>query len=624
MSIQKKRLAMPFGLRVATCASAPRLVISAMTLALGLSFAPFTHAASVDVGLAFDGASIHNAVPWHVVPELVQTTPDSNGAVGPDHVVVMVNGRFAVHQKSDGALLQEKDLVVFWGDSGADIGPVADYSVWDPRILYDSATQRWFAVSVGAPLASIDDVMPVSLLLAVSRTTDPTQEWAGFEINTDPDNGGGNMDYPTLGVNADGVYVAGKMLPFTWPMNKLLGIDVLVIPKSDLLAATPTIANATLFVKVPWGDESESRRNAQPVVDLDGGGLPETLVDFSATSPKARPITMQINGPITAPTLGERRTVAKVRPTSMSWPVSADQPGDKPNLYVGMGSSGSAVKRNGTIWAVQNLLGEKYGNDAIRWLRIDPEQNKVIESGVIEHPDLDLSYPSIAVNDHDDVVIGVSGSSETQYGSAYALAGQTLGGVTFFGDLELLVPGVADYYINAADYFPGAGTRNGWNDYTTTVVDPSDPHTFWTFQEYVSAVDEWSVAAVEMSFVGCEGIADGPAFESLRCRIHELRGLVAAESQFYGLQKKLANDLRAAGKHINKARARCTQEKSSSAIGKVMAAAKRMQKCIDRLDDADAELSPELREEYKAAATPIQQDAVLLQGQVACPDDAPW
>ena len=42
------------------------------------------------------------------------------------------------------------------------------------------------------------------------------------------------------------------------------------------------------------------------------------------------------------------------------------------------------------------------------------------------------------------------------------------------------------------------GDRNRWGDYSDTVVDPTDPYTFWTFQEWASAPDIWSTQITEI------------------------------------------------------------------------------------------------------------------------------
>src|SRR5262245_22396774 len=74
--------------------------------------------------------------------------PDSQGAVGPDHVAVFTNGAYRVYDKGSGQLLAGVSLDAFWNDAG--VVPI-DGS-FDPRVLYDAASQRWFALAAdGAP-----------------------------------------------------------------------------------------------------------------------------------------------------------------------------------------------------------------------------------------------------------------------------------------------------------------------------------------------------------------------------------------------------------------------------------------------------------------------------------------
>ena len=150
---------------------------------------------------------------------------------------------------------------------------------------------------------------------------------------------------------------------------------------------------------------------------------------------------------------------------------------------------------DGSIWAAHQTRVD--GRLAVRWYEIDAATDILLQSGDLTHPTLDLSYPSIAVNQFDQVVIGMNGSSETDFMGAYAAVGETLGGVTTFGDPLLLQAGLADYE-RFHIYVPG---RNRWGDYSATVVDPSDPHRFWTFQEYVEAEDTYAVRITELILV---------------------------------------------------------------------------------------------------------------------------
>ena len=96
------------------------------------------------------------------------------------------------------------------------------------------------------------------------------------------------------------------------------------------------------------------------------------------------------------------------------------------------------------------------------------------------------------MNKFDDVVVGFSGSGESQFVSSYAGLGKTSSGVTTFGEPLQLKTGVASYF---QDF--GSG-RNRWGDYSATVIDPADPFTFWTFQEFVSSEDIWSTQITQL------------------------------------------------------------------------------------------------------------------------------
>jgi hypothetical protein len=125
-------------------------------------------------------------------------------------------------------------------------------------------------------------------------------------------------------------------------------------------------------------------------------------------------------------------------------------------------------------------------------LQIDPDTHVILQEVIIEDEELDLYYASIAVNEFEQVVIGFSGSSETQFVSAYAVVGETNGGVTHFGEPILLRAGSFDYQLLDTQ------GRNRWGDYSATVVDPDDPGTFWTFQEFVWGPNIWAVNITEI------------------------------------------------------------------------------------------------------------------------------
>src|SRR5262249_50253699 len=96
--------------------------------------------------------------------------------------------------------------------------------------------QRWFASCIDISLSA--DRSKNHFLLAVSQSADPTGPWHAFSFVADPVNGN-FADFPTLGVNGDGVYLAGDLSTVTLGLH--IGSTLVAIPKAGLLANPPTI-----------------------------------------------------------------------------------------------------------------------------------------------------------------------------------------------------------------------------------------------------------------------------------------------------------------------------------------------------------------------------------------------
>ena len=192
--------------------------------------------------------------------------PDAGLAVGTNHVVEFLNGRFSVFTKSNAVRVQTKTDLAFWGSAGVTFPAGIDVS--DPRILYDTASQRWFAAMI-----DFDPSNEVSnrFLLAISATSDPTGLWRGIAWPADPMNGY-FADFPTLGIDANGVYLSGNM--FDAAGNAVAPLLV-SLPKSDLLANPPVIANRTSFGLLDYSSYGEI---LQPAVTLGAASSAEAVL----------------------------------------------------------------------------------------------------------------------------------------------------------------------------------------------------------------------------------------------------------------------------------------------------------------------------------------------------------
>ena len=402
------------------------------------------------IGLNFTGSTLN--VDTFTIP------PDTNGAVGVDQIVELLNSNYAVYSKSDGAPLQRLSDFDFWVAAG--VTPSGGLA--DPRVLHDAATGRWFASMfvIRGGSEGTDQ-----LLLAVSLGEDATAGWAGsaFDFQS-PIPGSNKADFPTLGADQDGVYLYSNG-------------TVLVVPKADLLEPTPSFARATMLSSLELLTPNGSKQ--QPVVKLDDAPLPELVI--GAFDPTVGTFKIsRVLGPISAPTLDTSDGFVTTPPFQGLGNIPADQPGSDIGLNAGNADfEASVVMRGSSLWGVHTIANE--GHAALRWFEIDASTETVIQDGLIADPTRDIFMGSIAVNECGDVVIGFNASSDVLFASSFAVLGRTVDGVTQFGEPVLLKSGVAAFSLG------GNELTARWGDYSTTVVDPSDPAIFWTFQEWPSA-----------------------------------------------------------------------------------------------------------------------------------------
>ncbi len=409
--------------------------------------------------------------------------PDPNGAVGPLHFVEFINGRFAVFNKSNGSEVKTMTDIAFWTQAGITLP--SGWDVTDPRIIYDPASQRWFA-------SQVDFILNVNtnrFLLAISISADPTGAWKGVAIPGDP---GGNdfADFPTLGLDAQGVYLSGDMFDAN---NNPIGPTLVSIPKADLLANPPVTSRLTWFGVMNYSVRGEI---LQPAICLDGSGqgtiLSTASIGLDASGnfvTNTSLVSFKVQNPAgPAPATLSSSSLLSVPPYTI--PLDPTQPDGSSNLDDGDARfSAQVYEIGGVLYAVHNT---QFGNlAAVRWYRINASSQTVLESGTISDPVKDLFYPSIAANAAGTVVIAYNASSSDTFVSSFAVVGSTLNGITTFGQPLLLKSGTASYQNTAS-------TTSRWGDYGATSVDPTDPNRFWTIQAFPSSASAWSTQVTEL------------------------------------------------------------------------------------------------------------------------------
>ncbi len=459
----------------------------------GQEMAPFNAA----IGLNFEAQTRNDS---GFIP------PDTMGAVGPEHIVELINGAYAVYNKLDGSELFSSSLNAFWTAAGVSF----ESFTFDPRIHYDDDVGRFYA-------ASVDDARDNNqFLFAISNSSNPLDGWTGWGIDTDSSNGRW-ADYPQMGYDADGVYISANMFDIDGGAALSTERTTLILPKNDLLVGS--IANRTLIED----HSSETGFSAQPVVYKNDptGGLPSVMI---ATIDGDTMRVGQISGNINSPTISFFSDFAM---TNRNAAGGAEQPNDTGITALETGGRRTSSKVdywNGAYWTVHTVADPVTGNNSLRFLEVTSAGLVVSQEIFITHPTLDLFYPSIAVSGADgseDLVIGfsASGPNAGQFVSSYAVIGDTAGGNTTFSSPFLLRAGTATY-----ESLDNSG-RNRWGDYSATVVDPEDPRVFWTFQEYAIGNTTWATSVTQI-------ILDGPPFSEVYLELNPFGNAAMASDLF--------------------------------------------------------------------------------------------
>ncbi len=415
------------------------------------------------------------------------TPADGDGAIGPKHYVEFINGVFVIYAKTNGSRVLRFSDSQFWANAGVIIS--SDATVSDPRVIYDPVSRRWFASQVDFNSTVSDPTTWANnFLIAVSDTADPSRGWHGTSFIADPDTGF-FADFPTLGLDANAVYISGDMFANgTTPV----GPSLWSIPKADLLLNnTPAvITNATWHGVMTYGERGAI---LQPSTCVDGSSSGDILAAASIDTGNSLVASKVLNADTTNATLAASTNIAV---DAYTFPLDPTQPDGKATLADNDSRISARVYTvGGVMFAVHSI--EVNGRAAIRWYRVSATNQTLLESGTITDPDLDLFYPSIAANVGGVIVIGCNGCSIHKPISSFAYAGLTVNGVTTFNGPTVLRAGTIGNYHDFNELFGGA-LESRWGDYSATTPDPSDPSRFWTIQMLPVSSSNWATQITEI------------------------------------------------------------------------------------------------------------------------------
>ncbi len=424
-----------------------------------------------------------------LVDDYTRIPPDTHGAIGPNHVMTVLNSQVRIQDRS-GNILSTVSLAAFW----ATLGNPAPF---DPKLLYDPFQSRWIFT------ACADNALATSsLLIGVTQNSNPTGTWYLQRIDVD----GSNLvwaDYPSIGFNKDWIAVSVILFNISGGFNRG---DVFVFGKAQLYSG-----GAATFMR--WQGSAGDGAVQVPAATYDNTlNVLYLLQTFIGNDPSGFGFLRlyAVTGPVNTPTLNPVGFIA----TAQTWSASAaDQlPMDgfpdnlAPQRGIDLGGNSykiqtnddrmqNVVYRNGSLWGTHMIFlptgtpGQQGTptRTSAQWWEITPStipaNVQVVQRGLIDDPTNNTHYafPSIAVNQNDDALIGYSLFSPTRFASsAYSYRDA--------GDAANVVRAPFIFKAGEANYVRiGSGNRNRWGDYSHTVVDPVNDLDFWTIQEYADS-----------------------------------------------------------------------------------------------------------------------------------------
>jgi uncharacterized repeat protein (TIGR01451 family) len=464
---------------------------------------------------------IHTTASSFDGPTLTDTgafPPDTMGAVGPTQFVTFVNGRLRTFTKAgvaDGVLNANPD--VFFASVMTPVaGAVVLNFTSDPNVRYDRFTGRWFLTIIDVPCtnATCTSTAANRLMIAVSDaasngTITGSTVWTFFQFVGSA--GTDFLDYPSLGVDVNALYVGGNM--FT-SAGSWVGTNGYVVRKSSILGAGPIVVTMFANMAAGAGAGPGSPRgvdNVDPTA-TEGYFIGPDNATFSTmmirriSSPGSATPTISANISVTVPTttLSGTQTIRLVQHAGNTGGNNGLLDSLDDRLY-------AATMRGGRLWTAHNFTVSSTGvastaaasRNATRWyefqnLTTTPtlvQSGTVFDNAATRAAARQYFIPSVTVTGQGHAVLGFTMAGDP-VGATPAfvgrLSGDALGTMTGPPTVAAVTYGTTTANYNPPSD-PGGASGRRWGDYSFTSVDPLDDMTVWTIQEYNQASNSYAV-----------------------------------------------------------------------------------------------------------------------------------
>lgn len=390
--------------------------------------------------------------------------PDVQVAAAAGWLVEMANVAMRVWRTGGGAAPQvvlTQPLATLYRTAG-------DEDLTDPRVEYDAPTGRWFA--------TVSDVAASSLLLAVSRTSDPTGAWSVYAFSAS-----GCPDQPRLGIS-DGVVVLGADIFSTCDTDPapFLGAELWIVNKAQAIAGAPTVSSTTFgpdgslstFAPV----QSLSPAPTEYVVAVDD---PNSSVVHLLSVTGAPPAAVRV------------QVVATIGITPLQQPPDAAQPPSVSGRTTQIATNDDrildSVWENGKLWFSANTGCVPAGDSALRACGRIAELSTTTRAldwdTNLAVPGAQVFFPALRPDSSGNLAV-VYGESSPAINPQLVAVGRAPNG-TFSAPVVIAQ--------SSGPYF-----SDRYGDYFGAARDPSDPTTVWVAGEIGTGSRGWGTALASL------------------------------------------------------------------------------------------------------------------------------
>jgi hypothetical protein len=422
--------------------------------------------------------------------------PDSMGDVGPTQILIHVNGRIKVFNKTGVLGPLNASASAFWASVTTQIN--------DPQVRYDRLSGRWFVLAISLEAVNNKIVLAVSSGPTITGTSSFT--FYQFNIGTPaPADASYYCLDPGFGIDANALYVGCNMYGAS-PHG-----SAFVIRKSSVTSGGPIV--------VTGFSDIDSVNSAGPYtlrgVDNDDPSWTEGYLIGTDFTWLDRINILRISDPGGIPTLSPTITLFVWNTTLLDQPALGSPLSLFPidvrlfaasihkNKLTGETSlwTAQSVETDTTCTPGSNQNGLRLG---AKWYEIGSLTTSptITQFGTLcttatgsatSNTQRGFLFPTVVETGQGHMALAASYASAAEFVGVAAAGRLRTDPASGTRVPETIVQPGLDVYSAPT------GGRNRWGDYSFTDVDPNDDQTVWTFQEYADTPSNtWSVRAIQL------------------------------------------------------------------------------------------------------------------------------